>query len=41
MGSCDKKTTFEILDYFFDQGGNSIDTYVIFLLLHVSIPSPR
>ncbi|KAG8628143.1 hypothetical protein KVT40_004016 [Elsinoe batatas] len=26
MGSCDKKTTFEILDYFYDQGGNFIDT---------------
>ena len=26
MGACDKKTTFEILDYFFEQGGNFIDT---------------
>ncbi|EON65847.1 norsolorinic acid reductase [Coniosporium apollinis CBS 100218] len=26
MGSCDKITTFEILDYFFEQGGNFIDT---------------
>jgi aryl-alcohol dehydrogenase-like predicted oxidoreductase len=26
MGKCDKKTVFEILDYFFDQGGNFIDT---------------
>jgi len=26
MGKCDKKTTFEILDYFFEQGGNFIDT---------------
>ncbi len=28
MGECDKKTTFEILDYFYEQGGNFIDTYV-------------
>ncbi|KAF8854214.1 Aldo/keto reductase [Acephala macrosclerotiorum] len=26
MGKCDKKTTFEILDYFYDNGGNFIDT---------------
>lgn len=26
MGKCDKKTTFEMLDYFFDNGGNFIDT---------------
>ncbi|KAF2129463.1 aryl-alcohol dehydrogenase-like protein [Dothidotthia symphoricarpi CBS 119687] len=26
MGSCDKKTVFEILDYFYEQGGNFIDT---------------
>lgn len=26
MGKCDKKTSFEIMDYFFDQGGNFIDT---------------
>jgi hypothetical protein len=26
MGKCDKKTTFEILDFFHDQGGNFIDT---------------
>ncbi|KAL2194415.1 NADP-dependent oxidoreductase domain-containing protein [Corynascus similis CBS 632.67] len=26
MGSCDEKTTEEILDYFFEQGGNFIDT---------------
>ncbi|KAL2356743.1 aldo/keto reductase [Cryomyces antarcticus] len=26
MGACDKKTTFEILDFFHDQGGNFIDT---------------
>jgi predicted aldo/keto reductase-like oxidoreductase len=30
MGKCDKKTTFEILDYFYEQGGNFIDTYVPF-----------
>lgn len=27
MGKCDKKTVFEILDFFYDQGGNFIDTY--------------
>jgi aryl-alcohol dehydrogenase-like predicted oxidoreductase len=26
MGKCDKETTFSILDYFFSQGGNFIDT---------------
>lgn len=26
MGSVDKKQTFELLDYFYDQGGNFIDT---------------
>lgn len=26
MGTCDKDTAFEILDYFYDQGGNFIDT---------------
>lgn len=26
MGRCDRKTSFEILDYFYDQGGNFIDT---------------
>ncbi len=26
MGKCDKKTTFEILDYYYEQGGNFIDT---------------
>ncbi|KAH7384738.1 NADP-dependent oxidoreductase domain-containing protein [Cadophora sp. MPI-SDFR-AT-0126] len=26
MGECNKDTTFEILDYFFEQGGNFIDT---------------
>lgn len=26
MGKCDKKTVFEILDYFYEQGGNFIDT---------------
>lgn len=26
MGECDKKTTFEILDFFYEQGGNFIDT---------------
>ena len=26
MGSVDKKQTFELLDYFYSQGGNFIDT---------------
>lgn len=26
MGGCDKKTTFEILDYFYKAGGNFLDT---------------
>ncbi len=26
MGECDKKTSFEILDFFYDNGGNFIDT---------------
>ena len=26
MGKCDKKTTFEILEFFYEQGGNFIDT---------------
>ena len=26
MGKCDKKQTFEILDFFYEQGGNFIDT---------------
>lgn len=26
MGKCDKKTTYEILDFFLDAGGNFIDT---------------
>lgn len=26
MGKCDKETTFKILDYFFEMGGNFIDT---------------
>ena len=29
MGKCDKKTSFEMLDYFYEQGGNFIDTYVL------------
>lgn len=28
MGTCDKKTSMEILDYFYNQGGNFLDTYV-------------
>ena len=27
MGECNKQTAFEILDYFFENGGNFIDTY--------------
>jgi aryl-alcohol dehydrogenase-like predicted oxidoreductase len=26
MGKCDKNASFEILDFFYDQGGNFIDT---------------
>lgn len=26
MGECNKETTFEMLDYFYEQGGNFIDT---------------
>lgn len=26
MGSCDKQASFELLDYFYSQGGNFIDT---------------
>lgn len=33
MGKCDKNTTFEILDFFHEQGGNFIDTYVNFQYL--------
>ena len=29
MGKCDKKTSFEMLDYFYEQGGNFIDTCVL------------
>ena len=38
MGKCDKKTVFEILDFFYDQGGNFIDTYVVSrrLVLHLT-----
>ena len=28
LGECDKKTSFEMLDYFYEQGGNFIDTAV-------------
>jgi predicted aldo/keto reductase-like oxidoreductase len=37
MGKCDKKTVFEILDFFYDQGGNFIDTYVS----HIQLGSPQ
>lgn len=30
MGKCEKETAFEMLDYFFEQGGNFIDTWVLF-----------
>ena len=38
MGKCDKKTVFEILDFFYDQGGNFIDTHVMSqrLVLHLT-----
>lgn len=29
MGTCDKKTAFEMLDYFYEMGGNFIDTYAL------------
>lgn len=28
MGECSKETAFEMLDYFYEQGGNFIDTSV-------------
>ena len=28
MGECSKETAFEMLDYFYEQGGNFIDTLV-------------
>jgi aryl-alcohol dehydrogenase-like predicted oxidoreductase len=28
MGECSKETAFQMLDEFWDQGGNFIDTYV-------------
>jgi hypothetical protein len=36
MGECDKETTFEILDFFFKNGGNFIDTSVITLIANSS-----
>jgi hypothetical protein len=38
MGECDQKTTESILDYFYEQGGNFIDTYVQFSSIQYSIP---
>ena len=32
LGECSKDTAFQILDYFYDQGGNFIDTSVTHLL---------
>lgn len=29
MGECSKETAFAILDTFFENGGNFIDTYVV------------
>jgi hypothetical protein len=29
LGECNKEQSFEILDFFYDQGGNFIDTYVV------------
>jgi aryl-alcohol dehydrogenase-like predicted oxidoreductase len=28
LGECNEETTFGILDYFYEMGGNFIDTYV-------------
>lgn len=28
MGECSKETAFEMMDYFYEHGGNFIDTYV-------------
>lgn len=28
MGECNKETTFAMLDFFYENGGNFIDTYV-------------
>ena len=39
MGKCDKKTTFEILDFFYEQGGNFIDTCVPCELCWKHIPT--
>jgi predicted aldo/keto reductase-like oxidoreductase len=38
MGECDQKTTESILDYFYEQGGNFIDTYVLCSFVHLSYP---
>ena len=32
LGECNKDTAFQILDYFYDHGGNFIDTSVIQML---------
>ena len=28
MGECNKQTAFEMMDYFYENGGNFIDTFV-------------
>lgn len=35
MGECDQKTTEGILDFFYEQGGNFIDTYVLLAFLQI------
>lgn len=43
MGECSKETAWEMLDYFYDMGGNFIDTYVLSLRhlfsIHYATPS--
>lgn len=36
MGECNKKTSFEILDYFYESGGNFIDTANNYQVLYIS-----
>lgn len=40
MGTCDKKTAFEMLDYFYEMGGNFIDTYALRSLFLFSLSAP-
>lgn len=32
MGPCDREASFALMDYFYSQGGNFIDTYVSFVV---------